>query len=67
MFLSPDPPFRVPFSNSWDTVSVEYTSISKEVDEFVFTHQVRAGGRQTKLLFFRVPCCLPPPRHLVSL
>lgn len=30
-------------SNSWDTVSVEYTSISKEVDEFVYTHQVKAG------------------------
>ena len=30
-------------SNSWDTISVEYTSISKEVDEFVYTHQVRTG------------------------
>eukprot|EP00752_Nemacystus_decipiens_P002900 g2698.t1 len=26
-------------SNSWDTVSIEYTSLSKEMDEFVYTHQ----------------------------
>ncbi|CAN0175739.1 unnamed protein product, partial [Hapterophycus canaliculatus] len=26
-------------SNSWDTVSTEYTALSKEVDEFVYTHQ----------------------------
>lgn len=33
-------------SNSWDTVSIEYTSLSVEVDEFVYTHQVsRPAGR----------------------
>ncbi|CAM9547842.1 unnamed protein product [Ectocarpus sp. 6 AP-2014] len=26
-------------SNSWDTVSTEYTALSNEVDEFVYTHQ----------------------------
>ncbi|CAM9425618.1 unnamed protein product [Ectocarpus fasciculatus] len=26
-------------SNSWDTVSTEYTSLSNEVDEFVYLHQ----------------------------
>ena len=34
----------VSHSNSWDTVSVDYTTISKEVDEFVYTHQVSTVG-----------------------
>ena len=44
--FGPSSPAPYP-SNSWDTVSIEYTSLSKEMDEFVYTHQVS-----------RPACCL---------